>query len=163
MGGYTGGSGPQGQGQLGQIGGVAMGGYAGGPGGQGQIGGAGMGGYVGPGPQGQVEGYWGGGWGLEDRHVGQWGGWQGEPGWGRQAGGWQGYEIGAWDREEDRGEDRFSNWKRHAAEKEAEAEKEKVVRGKGIDVEEGNRRLEELIREREEIEGKIRQMREEKK
>ena len=49
------------------------------------------------------------------------------------------------------------------AKKEAEAEKEKVVGGKGIDVEEGNRRLEKLIRDREEIEGKIRQMREEKK
>ena len=100
---------------------------------------------------------------MEDRQAGQWGGWQGEPGWGRQAGGWQGHEIGAWDREEDRGEDRFSNWNRHVAKKEAEAEKEKVVGGKGIDVEEGNRRLEKLIRDREEIEGKIRQMREEKK
>ena len=38
----------------------------------------------------------------------------------------------------------------------------KVVRGKGVDVEVGNRQLEEVIREKEEIEGKIRQMREEK-
>ena len=99
---------------------------------------------------------------MEDRNVGQWGGWQGEPGWGGQKGGWQGCNTGAWDREEDRGKDRYSNWKRYVTEKEAEAEKVKVVRGKGVDVEVGNRQLEELIREREEFEGKIRQMREEK-
>ena len=60
------------------------------------------------------------------------------------------------------GEDRFSNWKRHVAEKEAEAEKVKVVRGKGVEVEEGNRQLGELIREREDIEGKIRPMKDKK-